>query len=316
MRHIDKQFSVSRENFERWKGTEKEKIEAKCNDTNISINKIWNMVDTSYENEEGIKIYPKKELQKSLLIEQGYICCYCGQRISEESDSDKSEEGDNKIDRVVIEHFLPKSKNRDKVFDYSNLLASCQGGKQEVYAVKTVFRNGKNVVETIEDITNQFNITKERLKELNKGRHLDKLGKGDKIVIDVPPKHCDNLKEDKPDTIINPVQDQNCAEKFKYENDGTISPAKNISEIEKKLVDDTIEVLGLNIPKLKSHRESSLKAAKKNFEKVIAPMFSNNPTELKRQIINLIEGKNKPNSEGKLLPLCFVEVSFLKTYLK
>lgn len=315
MRYIDKQFSVSRENFERWKDAEKEKIEAKCNDSNTSIDKIWNMIGSSYENEEGIKIYPKKELQKSLLIEQGYICCYCGQRISEESDSDKSEEDDNKIDRVVIEHFLPKSKNRDKVFDYSNLLASCQGGKQEVYAVKTVFRNGKNVAETIEDIANQFNIPKERLKELNKGRDWDNLGKGDKIVIDVPPKHCDNLKEDKPDTIINPVQDQNCAEKFKYENDGTISSAENVSEMEKKSLDDTIEVLGLNISKLKLRRESALKAAKKNFEKYIIPL-SNNPIELKRQIVKLVEGRNKPDSEGKLLPLCFVEVSFLKMFLK
>ena len=56
----------------------------------------------------------KSELKKSLLAEQGYICCYCESRIS----SDNSH----------IEHLKPKDKDKFPLLqlDYNNLLCSCQ----------------------------------------------------------------------------------------------------------------------------------------------------------------------------------------------
>ena len=56
----------------------------------------------------------RSALKRSLLEEQGYICCYCEQRVFE-NDSH-------------IEHFRPRSKSEyaDIEFDYSNLHASCQ----------------------------------------------------------------------------------------------------------------------------------------------------------------------------------------------
>jgi len=56
----------------------------------------------------------KSELKTALLIEQGYICCYCESKIS----SDTSH----------IEHFKPKDKDKfpELQLNYDNLLCSCQ----------------------------------------------------------------------------------------------------------------------------------------------------------------------------------------------
>jgi uncharacterized protein (TIGR02646 family) len=69
------------------------------------------------------------ELRKQLLKEQKYVCCYCGQSLS------------NNVLEMKTEHFLPKNSNAskygaDKVnewsskqLDYSNLLACCLGNQ-------------------------------------------------------------------------------------------------------------------------------------------------------------------------------------------
>ncbi len=55
----------------------------------------------------------KRELHDALLREQGYICCYCGMRITRESSH--------------IEHLEPQSiPDPDLSLEYTNLLASCQ----------------------------------------------------------------------------------------------------------------------------------------------------------------------------------------------
>ena len=55
----------------------------------------------------------KNDVYQSLLEEQGYICCYCGISISRKN--------------CHIEHYRPKSKYQDLTFEYTNLIASCQG---------------------------------------------------------------------------------------------------------------------------------------------------------------------------------------------
>lgn len=55
----------------------------------------------------------KDSVYESLLEEQGYICCYCQRRISRRE--------------CHIEHFRPKSVYKNLIFDYKNLIASCQG---------------------------------------------------------------------------------------------------------------------------------------------------------------------------------------------
>ncbi|MDJ0799763.1 MAG: TIGR02646 family protein [Calothrix sp. MO_167.B12] len=70
----------------------------------------------SREHKDNYDSYTEKnELRQSLLTEQGYICCYCMQRIS--------------IDNMKIEHWKPQTKYRELQLDYNNLLGACKGGE-------------------------------------------------------------------------------------------------------------------------------------------------------------------------------------------
>lgn len=59
----------------------------------------------------------KNELRASLVEEQGYICCYCGCRVDATD--------------AIIEHLKPKDGNKypQLQLEYTNLLASCDGGQ-------------------------------------------------------------------------------------------------------------------------------------------------------------------------------------------
>lgn len=57
----------------------------------------------------------KDELRVSLLTEQGHICCYCMQRISDS--------------RMKIEHWKSQDDYPELQLDYNNLLGACQGGE-------------------------------------------------------------------------------------------------------------------------------------------------------------------------------------------
>lgn len=95
MKHIEK--GDSPEFFEEWKGE---------NDPTV-----WNALQNPQ----------KGDLRKHLLEEQGYLCCYCNQGII-----------DHPL-RTKIEHFYPKDQDKypEKMFEYSNLLLSCNGGERD-----------------------------------------------------------------------------------------------------------------------------------------------------------------------------------------
>lgn len=57
----------------------------------------------------------KKELSLKLMREQGFICCYCMQRIKPET--------------AHIEHWKPQSRFPGSQLDYKNLLAVCDGNE-------------------------------------------------------------------------------------------------------------------------------------------------------------------------------------------
>lgn len=56
----------------------------------------------------------KKDFTQDLISEQGCICCYCEQKLN--------------IDDCHLEHLFPQSKDvfSESLFDYQNLLCSCQ----------------------------------------------------------------------------------------------------------------------------------------------------------------------------------------------
>ncbi len=55
---------------------------------------------------------PKNSVKKALMTEQGYICCYCERRLTD--------------DDSHIEHFKPQSDPVVDPLDFGNLLCSCQ----------------------------------------------------------------------------------------------------------------------------------------------------------------------------------------------
>ena len=59
----------------------------------------------------------KTDVYHALLKEQGYICCYCGISIARKN--------------CHIEHYRPKSKYKHLTFNYTNLIASCQGEDEQ-----------------------------------------------------------------------------------------------------------------------------------------------------------------------------------------
>ena len=62
---------------------------------------------------ENFQAPQKREVHDALLQEQGYICCYCGMRISRNNSH--------------IEHLQPRTIAPNLALEYPNLLASCQG---------------------------------------------------------------------------------------------------------------------------------------------------------------------------------------------
>lgn len=63
----------------------------------------------------GLNGDPKRALRKRLLEDQGYICCYCGCRISND-------------DNTKIEHIKCQKRYPSLALEYNNMLASCDGG--------------------------------------------------------------------------------------------------------------------------------------------------------------------------------------------
>lgn len=130
----------------------------------------------------------KKAVKDALMTEQGYICCYCERRLT---DNDSH-----------IEHFQPQSDPNINPLDFSNLLCSCQS-------------------------------------QTKKGE----------------PRHCGTLKDDWFDSnlLVSPL-DSGCENQFAFTDDGSIRPAVNND----KAASETINKLGLGIPKLNALRAKAI----------------------------------------------------------
>jgi len=182
----------------------KDKIAKDIADENLSGKQLW-----AFFKNEGNTAY--EALKKHLVEVQGYICCYCGQRI----------ESDN---HTAIEHLQPKSLFKSKIFDYGNLLASCKGGScDKIHKVK----EGEMLVSIAED----YGVDVEHLEDVYVNIHnvksldIENLNVGDRIVIfplvDKKSQHCD-LKKGNKEIEINPLQ-EDCTDYFSYNNlDGKI----------------------------------------------------------------------------------------------
>ena len=196
--------------------------------------------NVSDNHSKGITVY--SDTLQSLMTEQGFICCYCMQRIDINKES--------KL-KPTIEHYIPR-----KPYKFDEILLEETKKKD-------------NTVEGIKDELLLLNIP-----SLPK---LDKLS-NDKVLVslknyftkegtnynnmlatchgndknDPDNKHCDRSKENSFLKYLNPLN-MNIETALGYADDGSIicKDKTNKSDIE-----DDIELLNLNFQKLKDSRKS------------------------------------------------------------
>ena len=239
--------------------------------------------------EADIIYFSKEELREILGNEQGWICCYCGQRIKNNH-------------TTIVEHLEPKSINKRLTFDYKNLYASCRGGVSNDYRIKF---DG----ERIEDIIQDNDTSLEDILSLNEDLDIRRqLREGDKIILHGKEAHCDHKKGNRP-IFIKPLQ-IDCEIKFLFKNDGVIK-TKVENDIE---TIKTIEILGLN------DNDRIIKGRKKAWERASASLYilrsiSSDKSSLKSNIKKLHDNLHQIQENRELREYCFVERAFLKQFL-
>ncbi len=234
----------------------------------------------------------KEKIRKSLIVAQGYVCCYCGKRIN-------LTKGETRID-----HVQPKSDDPiNLTFDYYNLLLSCVGGeKQLTYKVSST--------DSLQSIIDEFGATKDYLDEVN-GGSVDITPNNTIVIFDGEPKtgyHCDKLKEN--DKIeIHPLQND-CFNKFEY----IVGSDKKVTVNEKKgclKTRKTINVTGLNSDVLKKVRYRIIDETNKLISSLITATDSIEDIIEKFSKIQL--QLNKKDSQGYYEPFYFVGLEYLNT---
>lgn len=61
------------------------------------------------------------QLKEKLLLDQGYICCYCNSRVE--------------LKNSTVEHLTPIDSDKSLVAEYENLLIACNGGRDEKFVI-------------------------------------------------------------------------------------------------------------------------------------------------------------------------------------
>ena len=112
MKYIEKQTSPQA--FELWKENKKNRQKDLAKIEDLTTKKL----DTRWNNLKS-KTDIFKLLRESLLKEQGYLCCYCQQKINLEQKT------------AAVEHLIARKTDGSLLFEYANLLASCLGGRKE-----------------------------------------------------------------------------------------------------------------------------------------------------------------------------------------
>lgn len=119
MKYIKK--SKEPENFTEWKRAKLADITRLSRAGNMD--NVFGLLQNQPRQETGVAEldpYTKTQLREDLLHEQGFLCAYCTQRIENNH-------------RTKIDHFQPKENQQyhHLVFEYSNLLACCDGGERD-----------------------------------------------------------------------------------------------------------------------------------------------------------------------------------------
>jgi uncharacterized protein (TIGR02646 family) len=263
---------------------------------------IWKYLDNHKElDPTGIDTYSKAKLRKSLLEDQGYICCYCGKRIENDS-------------KTPIEHLNPKSTYKNRTYDYINLLASCNGGSSHKrHLVKT----GETLASIARDygvseddlINNYIDVdTSEHIRQLTKLYDIENLKVGDRLFI-IPKlnsifQHCDT-KKDRFKIVLQPIQ-SSIETHFSYLPDGTIDVSGNTT------LKNTVDTLGLNLPPFLLAERKQIRAAAIRKKGSLFLACKKNPVLYKKAIKDLCKKYYTKDAQGQLDSFVFVMVSTLR----
>ncbi len=112
MKYIQKQASPTA--FETWKEKKKNRQGDLIKIKDLTTQKLdirWNNLKSKPDIFDALRL--------SLLAEQGSLCCYCQQRISIANQTSS------------VEHLIARSVDGTLLFEYTNLLASCLGGRKD-----------------------------------------------------------------------------------------------------------------------------------------------------------------------------------------
>jgi len=217
-----------------------------------SGNQIWGIM------------HSKKLLRRYLLLEQGGVCCYCGNRIYYKE-----------IAPVPVEHIKPKQKFKEDIFNYDNLVLSCSGGGRRIIHIS------ENDTEDIEQLAGFYGVSVDSIEELyindenfdqiGQAYDIENLKKGDRIliasVLDASEWHCDKKKGNK-EIAITPLQ-KDCFDKFMYS--WTDLEAIIEAKGQTKEATDSIDILGLNNnPIIKRGRKAAIERALNAKKKIVS----------------------------------------------
>lgn len=295
MRHILK--NPEPKIFEEWKDAHSEILQEKY--ASEKSDKIWDWFGKNYQVE-------RDSLREFLLIEQGYICCYCGRGI------------DNGFP-TAMEHFKAKGKEKykRKMFDYQNLMISCKCSElTEPSLIQFKVTQGYENLDTQKQISEKAGCSTKKLREWNPlltqdpRKQITQLVEGDNLYLYI--KHCDDKKEDidveeTDNQIINPISDVTLADKFKYKNDGKIELVELNETIKNNILDHVLNLNAANLCELRSQEvlaaEMDKKRLQQDFEKGIMS---------EDELIDEINSQEQPDEKNRRRPFCFVYSYILK----
>ncbi len=219
------------------------------------------------------------KIRETLVKEQGYICCYCQQRINIERE---------KMPAMKLEHFKPKELYQDLELNYTNLLAACKGYDQDKTHCDSC-KGGKELQEIPNPANQDFERFKFHYLVYKVSPSLKHRKEADRFVEIAPlwKKAIDEAKQEqnqqRTNTLIN------------------YDPLTGVKE----------GCLNLNHQTLKSRRYSEVWANIANifYKKCGNNWYTPQGKELASQLIKIYD---KQNSEGHFKEFCQVAIDLLK----